>query len=54
MQVSVSKIIKIRKDVLLSIVREKGVLARGQNCEKEESGNYQNNRFVTIATDAQL
>ena len=54
MQVSVSKIIKIRKDVLLSIVREKGVLARGQNCEKEESGNHQNNRFVTIATDAQL
>jgi len=35
-------------------VRKKGVLARGQNCQKEESGNHQNNRFVTIATDAQL
>ena len=35
-------------------VRKKGVLARGQNCQKEESENYQNNRFVTIATNAQL
>ena len=36
------------------VVRKKGVLARGQNCQKEESGNHQNNRFETISTDAQL
>jgi len=32
------------------IVRKKGVLASGQKCQKEESGNHQNYRFVTIAT----
>jgi len=33
----------------LRFVRKKGVLA-----QKEESENHQNNRFVTIAIDAQL
>ena len=35
-------------------VRKKGVLAFGQNGQKEESENHQNYRFVTITTDAQL
>ena len=39
--------LELRKRSITITVRKKGVLA-----QKEESGNHQNNRFVTIATDA--
>jgi len=51
---SVRKLLRSPVEYFPPTVRKKGVLARGQNCQKEESGNHQNNRFVTIATDAQL